>query len=207
MAKRQGGNRGGSSPPQPRIELQYEPPKESGGLWEVLVTAVVSQGRDVVAGKSVQFFKSMLPSGNACTTDSNGRIGFHFTGIMLDEQQISVEAQIAGTPSRTRVIIPAPRKPSPSKREPFELVVSPQRVGNRILLIVRVVDEENHGIPGTKLTIIDSSLTNPEITEHLDEDGEFVYRFELCSGEEREIAIYTAGYGDSGYRQTFRGRD
>lgn len=89
------------------------------------------------------------------------------------------------------------------KQVPAELIVDPTRVGNKINLFIRIVDEENRGIKDAKITIVSGRRV---ITERTDEDGEYLYKFNLRPDEEREIAVYAAGYGDRGFRRTFRGR-
>jgi len=91
------------------------------------------------------------------------------------------------------------------KPEPYELVVIPRRVGNRIILYVRVNDETDRGVNGAKITILDSSKKNLT-TVNADEDGEKSYPFNLEEDEEREICITAAGYGHKEFRRTFRGR-
>ena len=89
--------------------------------------------------------------------------------------------------------------------EPYVLVVVPRRVGNHIILYIRVIDELDRGIKDAKITIVDSSKTGLQ-TEKADEDGEKPYDFDLQPDEEREICITAAGFGDREYRHTFRGR-
>ncbi len=97
----------------------------------------------------------------------------------------------------------AEKKEPEEKHEPSELIVDPTRVGNKINFFIRVVDQKDKGIGKLKITIVDGPNV---LTKRLDEDGERMYAIELQLDEEREIAIYVAGYGDKGFRRTFRGR-
>lgn len=203
MAKGRG--KGGPyRPPDPRIELQHEPPIVSGGTWGVIVTAVASQGNRTLSGQPVQFFQGPAPAGSACATDHNGRASYFFFGLTLDQPALTVEAQLAGTPFRARMIISAPAKKEPEKQIPYELLVKPTRVGNRITFMIRVVDETDRNIPKSKITIVDSNIPNPQ-TFWTDEDGEYLHTIDLVSEKEREIRVYAAGFGE-GISMTFRGR-
>lgn len=202
MAKGRGG--GSPKPPQTKIELQHEPPIASGGTWGVMVTAIASQGNNVLAGQLVQFFQGPAPAGSACATDPNGRASYFFSGLTLDQPALTVEACLAGTPFRMRMIVPAPAKKEPEKQTPFDLLVDPARVGNRIAFMIRVVDENERNIPKSKITITDSDIPDPQ-TFWTDEDGEYVHTIDLVPGKEREIRVYAAGFGE-GVSMTFRGR-
>ncbi len=92
-----------------------------------------------------------------------------------------------------------------TKKLPAKLIVDPYRVGNEVSLLIRVVDEEEAGVPAAKLTIFDSAEGIK--TQRCDEDGESEYRFELEPDEEREISVCISGYGDRSFRRTFRGRN
>ena len=204
MAKGRG--KGGSyRPPDPRIELQHEPPRLSGGTWGVTVTAVASQGNRVLAGQPVQFFQGSNLAGHACLTDGNGRVSYDFAGLPLAIDQIAVEAQLGGTPFRARIIIPALKKKELEKQVPYELLAKPTRVGNRITFMIRVVDQNECNIPKSKITIIDSDIPNPQ-TFWTDEDGEYLHTVDLVPEKEKEISVYAAGFGE-GVSMTFRGRE
>ena len=204
MAK--GSGRGPSRSPDPKIELQNEPSRTSGITWGVTVTAIVSQGNTILASRPVQFFQGTAPAGHACLTDVNGRVSYDFDGLPLDtSQQVTVEAQLVGTPFRARVIIPAPKGKEAERQIPYDLLVKPARAGNQITFMIRVTDGNERNIPKSKITIIDSDDPNPPQTLWTDEDGELIHTIDLAPNKERDISVYVAGFGE-GVNMTFYGR-
>ncbi len=191
-------------PPSPKIALETEPAQKIGQEFHILATAIVSQGNRTLAGQTIQFFCAGQPNGNPAQTDENGRVQYNITGIPLGAKNVSIEVQIVGQPIWARKIISLPTDEKP-KQVPTELIVDPTRVGNQVNIFVYIINEDNQGVPNAKITIVDSSK-DEIIRERTDEDGDYLYQFVLEPDEEKEIAIYAAGYGDCGYRQTFRGR-
>ena len=196
------GKKGGGGPKPVVVEVQAAEPTASGDSWSVLVTAIVSQGDRALDGRGVQFYANGRPIGGSALTDSNGRAQ-QVVHARDTVKYITVEAQVAGAPFRGRVVAAAPEKKD--KSVPTELVVDTVRVGYAIRLFVRVTDQNDKNIPRVGLTIMDSSL--PDLLDRAtDDDGKFLYSFVLVAGEEWEISIYVAGYGEEGFRETFRGR-
>ncbi len=189
------------------ISVQNEAPTTSatGDTWSVLVTTIISQGGQTLSGRTVQFYTNSQPEGNPVQTDANGRVSclIHTRSTV---KQLTVETQVVGTPALGRVIVQSPEKKADEKPIPTELLVDTRRVGNTVHLFIRVTDQRNKNIPRAKLTIADSSQTNL-LTQTADDDGEYYYSFTLIAGEEREVSIYAAGYGEKGFRRTFRGKE
>jgi len=109
---------------------------------------------------------------------------------------------VVHTSAPKNISLPHPEKKS-ATQTPDELIVDPTKINNEIYFFIRVIDENKQGVPNAKLTIKDGKKV-----EHpaCDEFGEHNFDIRLNPGEEREIEIYATGYGDRGYRQTFRGR-
>jgi len=192
--------------PQPiRVALEHEEPEKTGDDWSILATAIVSQGNRTLDGRDVQFFLNGIAYDQSAQTDGNGRVQTDIIGIPNDARRISIEAQVVGQAVRARKIVtlPAPEKPA-GKLIPARLIVDPRRVDNEINLFILVVDENNRGVPNARLIIVDGRITtHPPV----DENGSHSYPIDLQPGEEREIGIYVAGFGDSGFRRTFKWRD
>ncbi|MFH1968547.1 MAG: hypothetical protein ABIJ84_04120 [bacterium] len=185
------------------VTLEIEEPREENGDWKILAAAIVAQGYRTLQGKSVQFFLNSLPVGAESQTDQNGRVVIDIS-LSADIKTNAIEAQMVGRANRARKIVSLPQKKEDKKPVPAELIVDPTRIVNKINLFVRVVDEKYQGVPNSKITIVDGKNI---LTKNTDKDGEYMHPVKLTKkGKEREIAIYVAGYGDRGYRQTFRGR-
>lgn len=200
----QGGQQQQSQPKPIKIVVETEAPQKVGGAYQIFCTAIVSQGDKALGGRDIQFFLNGVDFGApAQTDDDNGRVPILFQGIPLDAKVVTVEAQVVGTAHRYRKVVSLPEEPKKSVGVPAELVVDPTRIGNKITIFARVVDEEGRGVPRTKITVVDGVNVG---TVPTDEDGEYILSFELQPHEEREIAIYVAGYGDEGHRQTFKWR-
>jgi len=191
--------------PQPiKVAIETEEPVKIGDSWSVLVTAIVSQGNRTLDGREMQFFANGIAYNQPIQTDDNGRAQIDIVGISVSAtaRSFSVGAQIVGQPSMARKIIPLPEIKTKSQA-PAELSVDPRRIGNEINLFVLVTDEERHGVKNARLTIIDGhTVAHPSTNEH----GEYLCPVTLQPGEEREIEIYVAGFGDNGFRRTFKGR-
>ena len=189
--------------PQPiRVVIETEEPKKIGASWSILATAIISQGNRAMDGREVQFFLNSFPYGQPAQTDDNGRAQIDIVGIPVDARRVSIEAQVVGQTARTRKIVFLPETKK-SDKKPAELIVDPRRVGNEINIFILVVDEENRGVPNARLTIIDGrTVTHPLV----DKNGSHSYLVDLRPDEEREIGIYVAGFGDAGFRRTFKGR-
>lgn len=198
--------KGGGGPKPVVVEVQAAEPTvdQTGGTWSVLVTAIVSQDDRALAGRGVQFYANGRAMGSPAAADPNGRAQ-QVVHARDTVKHLTVEAQAAGAPFRGRAVVTAPEKKVEDKPVPTELVVDPWRVSNDVRLFVLVLDQNGKNIPRVKLTIADSSQPTP-ITDFADDDGEYSYSFTLTVGEEREIAIYVAGFGEEGFRETFRGR-
>lgn len=183
------------------VVVETEIPQKVGDQWQILATAIVNQGKRAVKGQIIQFFLSGLPIGASAQTNENGRISFNID-IPLNLKSVTIEAQIVGQSIRARKIVVLPKEEN-SKQIPAKLIIDPARVGNKINFLIRIIDEKKQGVKGSKITIVDSGQIS---TVNTDEDGEYIYKIRLQPNEEREIAIYAAGYGDRGFRRTFRGR-
>ncbi|MEK7160789.1 MAG: hypothetical protein AAB724_02055 [Patescibacteria group bacterium] len=199
------GNRGQyQSRPSPIVvAVESAEPEKRDGCWNILATAIVTQGARALAGQNIQFFLGSLTYGAPAQTDVNGRVSLEISGINLDAKRISIEAQIVGQSVRTPKIVALPAKKETDKQKPAKLSVDPRRIGNQINFFVIVSDAELKGVGKAKLTIIDGASVR---TEYADEDGEFNFSIKLEQNEEREIGIYATGFGDRGFRRTFRGR-
>lgn len=185
------------------VVVEAETPQKIGDQWQVLVTAIISQGKQAVEGQAVQFFLNGLSVGTSAQTDENGRVSLN-VDIPLNLKSAAIEAQIIGQSFRARKMIALSKESKESgKQIPAELIVDPARVGNKINFLIRIIDEKKQGVKGSKITIVDSGQIS---TVNTDEDGEYIHKIRLQPNEEREIAIYAAGYGDRGFRRTFRGR-
>jgi len=193
-------------PPQPiKVAIETEEPEKIGTSWSILTTAIVSQGNRVLDERQVQFFLNGLPFDQPAPTDDNGRAQIDVTGIPLDAKRVSVEAQIVGQTFRARRIVSLPEtKKSDKEQIPVELIVHPRRIGNEINLFIRVTDEENRGVPNAYVDIVDGHIVTPK---PVNEYGELLETITLDSGQEREISVYVAGFGDSGFCKTFKGRE
>lgn len=187
------------------VALEMEDPRQEGGQWKVLVTAIVTQDMQALVGQNMQFYCGAKDVGAPAQTDGSGRALCDITlSVPVGVKIVSIEAQVVGQVSRARKIIMMPEeKPAPRKGRPVEFFVTPRRVGNRITFFIQVLDEEGKGVDGCKITIIDG---NQEITEYADEDGEKVYAVNLQPREEKELIFSTAGYGHLTVSRTFRGR-
>jgi len=192
-------------PPQPiKVALETEEPEKTGNEWSIMATAVVSQGNRTLDGREVQFFTNGIAYDQPVQTDNNGRAQIDVVGISMDAKRVSIEAQVVGQTARARKIVSFPAKEKGTKSVPAELIVDPRRVGNEINFFILVVDEEKKGVPNARLTIIDGhAVTHPSANEH----GEHLHPMNLEINEEREIGIYVSGFGDAGFRRTFKGRE
>jgi hypothetical protein len=94
-----------------------------------------------------------------------------------------------------------PEEPTP-KALPFELIVKPTRIDNKVKLYIEVIDEHNRGVNNCRVTIIDGGEF---ITKRTDEDGVLFYETDLQPTEERDISVYVVGFGKE-FQRLFRGR-
>ena len=140
-------------------------------------------------------------------TLENGRAVLPVDGIISKgTDHFSVTAQIAGQGSPARKIINLPKEEKKKEEdkppEAAEFIVDPTRIGNKIILLARVVDEKGNNMKGVRLTLVEDSEVKHKKT---DTYGNFLYSFELKPDEEREIAIYADGFAEE-FRRTFKGR-
>ncbi len=127
-------------------------------------------------------------------------------GKNQDKQELRQSIELRHQPLQVAgITIPADSDSNKDKKSsPFDLLVKPARVGNRITFMIRIIDETGKNIPKHKITIINSNMPAPE-TLFTDEDGEYLYTINITPDEECEISMYAAGFGE-GINMTFRGR-
>ncbi|MBI5306318.1 hypothetical protein HZB04_01910 [Candidatus Wolfebacteria bacterium] len=182
-----------------RIILETEDPQKIGDQWQILATVIANRDKWSLVGQPIQFFLNGLKVGNPAQTDENGRTLLNID-IPSNIKSATIEAQIVGQAIMARKIVVLPKEDN--KQVPAELIVNPARINNQISFLILVVDEKNIGVKKAKITVVDSGTIS---TVSADEDGEYIHKIDIQQGEEREIAFYAAGYGDRGFRRTFRG--
>ncbi len=182
-----------------------EPQLQNSSYIQRVMVLAMTPNNTPIYGKVIQFQLDGVDYGGPVSLSPQGRVMKEIVGLTAGKAY-NFGALLYGTSASVSEprLMPALPQEKQKKKTPAELVVDPARVGNKISLFLRVLDEEKEGVPLAKLTIVDSKKGIQ--IKKTDERGEFEYKIALEEDEEREIQIVVAGYGDQSFRRTFRGR-
>jgi len=109
-----------------RMRLEYSVPQRAGDQWQVIVTAILSLGQDVLAGEEVQFYVNGVIDGGPEVADGNGRVQRQII-FPVGQRGISVSVQQVGGVLMASTQINVPQEVPPQIA--LE-VATPLRVGD-----------------------------------------------------------------------------
>ena len=132
----------------PRTTLETEGPKKTGTGWSILATAIVSQGNRTLDGREVQFFLNSIPYDQPVQTDSNGRAQIDIIGIPMDDERLSVEAQVVGQLIRAKKSIVLPKTEKVQKPEIRLEIMATRYNGNRMHASLVRLEKDGKGAAG-----------------------------------------------------------
>jgi len=178
-----------------------------GNDFFMLVSTTLTQGGKPLGGRTVKIFVDGIESVPLVTDYDHGRVAEEIN-FSSDDKRVLVQARQVGfdlISPRISQLLPRPekkREEKPIEAEAAEFIVDPTRVGNKITLLARVIDEKGKGVKEVQLSFVENSKV-----AHLktDDYGNYCHSFILGEEEEREIAIYADGFAEE-FRRTFKGR-
>lgn len=180
---------GGGGPKPVVVEVQAAEPTVSGDTWEVLVTAIVSQGGQALF-RGVQFYVDGQEEGSPIGTDPNGRVPCLVTKDNT-VKHITVEAQVTGAPFRGRVVVAAPEKKE-AKKPPGKLSVDVSGRGGNYILSISVMTADGAGIKEVTVYVLDAALPTGYEEKTTSSNGSVNHDLNF-SESERWLTIKVAG--------------
>jgi len=177
-----------------------------GNDFFMITSATLAKGDRPLSNQQIKIFIDGVESEPLITDQEHGRVLYEVEFSTISKS-VSVEARQTGfntrSPRITRILPwPERKKENEKSAEAAEFIVDPTRIGNKITLLARVVDENGKDMKDVQLTLIENSRVEHPKT---DEYGKFLYSFELSPSEEKEITIYANGFFEE-FRRTFKGR-
>jgi hypothetical protein len=182
-----GNNR--SSYPRTHLRISAEEPFERGGVWEIVITSLLSRSGKIVEGEEIQFFLDGMRYGLPVLTSLDGRAN-ETVKVPLGAKRVSVEAQVVNQPWVARTIVTLPFKKAPLPKA-FEVHFIGADGKYRVVGMVR--GENNVPLKGVRVNILNAASGAILHTMHTDASGNFMLVKNIPPGEILEIEVFVRG--------------